>query len=1437
MGAAAAAESPADANNVTMNSIDDAASVVSEDAGGAEPLLGASNDENLLSAGSGSFKDLEDYINNNKGYEKTVYLNQDYKFDSATDIDYNTTGIYLGTYTSIDGQGHTIDASNTRYIFNVIGQDVVIKNIVFKNTNYRAIEVASPNVEISGCTFDNNTDRAVGLSANALNCVIDDCKFSNGGGLSSGATGTIISNSIFKNNTNGNGAAVNIASTDVVVENCVFDSNHATYGGAIYFKYDPTYGKLTIKDSTFKSNDAEVGGAIYIQDYVVYNNAWTSKYNTVEVISSEFTDNRAAVGRELGSANADEKAYIVDSETSRDGGHYYDEIDELFDGVHDGTITLTKDYKLTKSINLAITGQFKIEGNGHTIDANGNHFIISHFPTPTWKYFDVNNLTIVNGYSTNDGGAINYQGYLSYFRVQNSKFINNTATGRGGACYVQATGPTVRVIVNDVQFINNTAGTTGGALYLRESARFWNTPTRVDFINNTASLGGAIYTIRNAQVTFNYCTFVGNKADSNPVLYSSNCEHLFKNSQFYNNTAYSSIYGTCSFQENNTFDEGILISDLGTYFDNTNESVNVDKNTYYYGSSQPIPILNANFVNGNGCTIIGNGQGIFSIKKNDVTIKDMILINCTISASFLNNITLDNIVFINCTLPINVNNGANITNSKFINCTKPISNLYSSNFQNCEINEKAYSSPLTIPTTWDNPVNNDTINVENKVYEVVESLSIRGNNLTIDGHGATVISLYGNPIFNIYGKNITIQNFNLKNASTAINFRGWVDNNPPKAWVDTNYLYTGSVINTTFEDVGTGVYFTAANGTVINCTFNNASTRGAYFGPNANGAYATIINSTFEDIKTSSSGAAIYVAGNNKGTIDNCTFNNITTFGNGAIYFEINGDVTKSTFEDCSAFSGGSIYEKLPSGTVYVSNSTFDGGVAKSSGGAIYVEGTLILDDCSLNNNTADASGAIYSHGSLNITNSSLTNNSAVKGGALVSDGDNPVISGCNVSGNKADVGAGISLSGDNAVIDNVNFTDNTASVRGGALVTTGANTNVTNVNATGNSAPTGSAFVLDGTGATLANSTIANNTGVNGEGSAVEVNGEGINVLNNTVHGNDGAGVLVNGNGTNITGNHFNSTRDISINPNSDIYNNDTIMKKLQDENYPAGKVEILNDVEPTIIVPDVNVQQNTTFNITIQNNDFKGNVSVKLDNGSLLYNGTFNAIKDNEGIITGPVLPVAGEKTVTVFFYGDPDFTNKTVNTTFIVSRVTPQMNITVANVTYGNNSIVEVRIGNKANGTITITIDDVEITSIPIVDGNATYDLGVLPGGNKTANVQFRYNTSDYYNNNVGNFTSFCVDKAESSISIVVNDTYDIGEDVNITVSTTGSSGNLTFKINDTMCPVVNGTVNLTDLQLGEYTITATLDADENYTNAEFTKTFTIKKINTDLILLKK
>ena len=157
MGAAAAGETPADTNNVTMNSIDDTTNaVVSEDAGGAESILGASNEENntLLTneldsnnlilgdtENSHSFTELntifQEATPDIDGYYH-INLNNDYKYDETADSSLqNGISITHGNII-IDGNGYTIDGNNIAKNILLFPDDVsnvTIKNITFKNSN------------------------------------------------------------------------------------------------------------------------------------------------------------------------------------------------------------------------------------------------------------------------------------------------------------------------------------------------------------------------------------------------------------------------------------------------------------------------------------------------------------------------------------------------------------------------------------------------------------------------------------------------------------------------------------------------------------------------------------------------------------------------------------------------------------------------------------------------------------------------------------------------------------------------------------------------------------------------------------------------------------------------------------------------------------------------------------------------------------------------------------------------------------------------------------------------------------------------------------------------------------------------------------------------------------------------------------------------------
>ena len=110
MGAASAAE-----NDDSINETNDVLTVeegtVSEDIVSADT---SSENTEVLSegdSGTGSFAELETYINDNKGYHKTVKLNKDYTFNNESDIDYNVTGIYIGTYVD----NHVFAVNEKRY--------------------------------------------------------------------------------------------------------------------------------------------------------------------------------------------------------------------------------------------------------------------------------------------------------------------------------------------------------------------------------------------------------------------------------------------------------------------------------------------------------------------------------------------------------------------------------------------------------------------------------------------------------------------------------------------------------------------------------------------------------------------------------------------------------------------------------------------------------------------------------------------------------------------------------------------------------------------------------------------------------------------------------------------------------------------------------------------------------------------------------------------------------------------------------------------------------------------------------------------------------------------------------------------------------------------------------------------------------------------------
>lgn len=148
----------------------------------------------------------------------TVALPNNYMYGIGPDDEQFMDGIEIRSLI-IDGQNHFINGVGLARIFNVTGENVVLKNIAFLNGYSRdeggAIYFAGENLTIINCTFENN--------------------FAYVGGA------------VYANNS-------------AVFENSRFIDNSALYyGGAIYV------GNFTsITECTFDGNDADRGASVFI---------------------------------------------------------------------------------------------------------------------------------------------------------------------------------------------------------------------------------------------------------------------------------------------------------------------------------------------------------------------------------------------------------------------------------------------------------------------------------------------------------------------------------------------------------------------------------------------------------------------------------------------------------------------------------------------------------------------------------------------------------------------------------------------------------------------------------------------------------------------------------------------------------------------------------------------------------------------------------------------------------------------------------------------------------------------------------------------------------------------------------------------------------------------------------------------------------------------
>ena len=247
-------------------------------------------------------------------------------------------------------------------------------------------------------------------------------------------------------------------------------------------------------------------------------------------------------------------------------------------------------------------------------------------------------------------------------------------------------------------------------------------------------------------------------------------------------------------------------------------------------------------------------------------------------------------------------------------------------------------------------------------------------------------------------------------------------------------------------------------------------------------------------------------------------------------------------------------------------------------------------------------------------------------------------------------------------------------------------------------------------------------------------------------------------------------------------------------------------------INLSEIEVGKDLTITITTDS-DATGNISLYINNK--LETLTLTDAKANYTIknIT------RGDYRITAIYNGDEKYLKSSDYRFIEVDNIESLMNINVGNITYGESAIINVYLNDNATGNVTVTVDGISNTS-KVNNGQAKITLANLDAGiNK--NITVFYTGDDTYFNKTQT-TVFTIAKTNLTFSISSSD-IKIGQDAIIRIKvppkTTG-----TFTIADNIITIpISGDIEyvISDLEIGEYTVTAVYEGNNYFTVSNLTE----------------
>ena len=791
----------------------------------------------------------------------------------------------------------------------------------------------------------------------------------------------------------------------------------------------------------------------------------------------------SAVSAEDVSINAND-TYQTPNEIQKDFTSLQTDIDNS-QGVFELTYDVKHGDDEIDNYGISITKTTIINGNGHTIDANGHGsiFVVKDSSVT----LTLNDLTLINANPVSDSSGIVSNGGAVYFDgstliVNNVNFKNNTVYKSGGAIYTTGTCIVDSSVFdgNDVQFRSQNIDNGGAAIYA----------------DNGASL-----LISNSQIINNH---------KNMVIRDNNVGDLVDGVVVA--TGYTKI--SKSYFRNNSGCYGGAVTSLGYTNAGKNqiiiENSVFDANRAFQGAAVNVmgstfKISGTNFTNNKG---VGYGSGnpnvgaLLTWYGCEGTISDCNFINNTADngAAYrlgddnkgVSSASVDSCTFINNTA--SNQGGAVYEGGKTGKATLDIKNSTFTNNSAKKEGSAIYSG--------DNlNIDDDTTFTNNMVYMYYTGTLNIGEIKTFTDLQKAINMVEGDIHLS---SNVTMLASEADNFVNGIVVDHLVNLKCDGFTINANNL--GRIFNVTSTADKLNIY----NANLIN---GNADIGGAIY--NTGSVYA--YNTNFINNTAATMGGAVF--NNGTLTIQKCIVDN--------------NDITKRTSSDSEDYGGAAIYNWYDS-TLFIKNSTISNNLKNYKNGD-YVVGavtslgkTIISQNSYFVNNSGRWGGAITTSGSslpgkkvneLSISDSTFSKNGGLYGAGIFIQGSKFSITSCvfdsntasgkgnmtpndnngaaievtntdkSITGtiskstftnNKAQYGGAIDICAGTIKITNSKFINNSADVEGGAIDINTLNGNpkvtISGSKFINNSAPLGGA-ILNIKDLTVKGSTFINNT------------------------------------------------------------------------------------------------------------------------------------------------------------------------------------------------------------------------------------------------------------------------------------------------------------------------------------------------------------------------